>query len=569
MLDKKTLIEDLTGVNSSKLNYYVELKKRNAEILKQNNRLEILHQLSRDIHLDMSTADMIERAYRQLHQALPCDFLGLAMLRDQKLVLRAAMPKPAGTLPSIPAESRLWDAIRGGQAGILSQLCETDAFFQHNPQLSPGLQSLAVAPLFIRATVSGLLLVGSSRPAAYQKAEVGFLQHLADHLTISMQNSRLYKEVSRAQQGWEATFKAVTDPILLLDPDYNILLDNGRRIPEMFGPEGDLQSSERHAKKCYARLYGRSAPCEECPMATLKTDPRPIYKRLETDSGQVLDIAYYPVMDENQRLTAITHIIKDVTQKTNMEAKLMHSARLAAIGEMAAGVAHELNSPMTVIIGTAQLIHRELDEDAELREPLEDIVQCGLRCKRIIQNLLTFSRQDHLPQAETDINQEIERVLHLIHYQIDRNQITISKHLNPDLPFIMANGRQLQQVLTNLLINARDALAGVERDKLIEVRSFMKDVDDKVWLVVAVRDNGVGIPAKNLQRVFTPFFTSKEETKGTGLGLSVSLGIVEAHGGSIEVESVHGEGTTFSLLLPLEPPKNPTPASILAPPSFS
>ncbi|WP_225072503.1 sensor histidine kinase [Desulfuromonas sp. CSMB_57] len=569
MLDKKTLIEDLTGVNSSKLNYYVELKQRNAEILKQNIRLEILHQLSRDIHLDMSTADMIERAYRQLHQALPCDFLGLAMLRDQKLLLRAAMPKPAGTLPSVPSESRLWDTIRSGQAGVLSQLRETDAFFQHNPQLNPGLQSLAVAPLFIRATVSGLLLVGSSRPAAYQKAEVGFLQHLADHLTISMQNSRLYKEVSRAQQGWEATFKAVTDPILLLDPDYNILLDNGRRIPEMFAPGEDLQSREYHANKCYARLYGRSAPCEECPMATLKTDPRPIYKRLETDSGQVLDIAYYPVMDENQRLTAITHIIKDVTQKTNMEAKLMHSARLAAIGEMAAGVAHELNSPMTVIIGTAQLIHRELHEDAELREPLEDIVQCGLRCKRIIQNLLTFSRQDHLPQAETDINQEIERVLHLIHYQIDRNQITISKHLSPDLPFIMANGRQLQQVLTNLLINARDALAGIERDKLIEVRSFLKEVDDKVWLVVAVRDNGVGIPAKNLQRVFTPFFTSKEETKGTGLGLSVSLGIVEAHGGSIEVESVHGEGSTFALLLPLEPPKNLAPVSILAPPSFS
>lgn len=229
----------------------------------------------------------------------------------------------------------------------------------------------------------------------------------------------------------------------------------------------------------------------------------------------------------------------------------MHSARLAAIGEMAAGVAHELNSPMTVIIGTAQLIHREFENRKEIREPLEDIVNCGLRCKRIIQNLLTFSRQDHLPMAETDLNEEIERVLRLIYYQIDRSQITIHKHLAPDLPRTRANGRQIQQVLTNLLINARDALAGVEREKMIEVRSRVEDNMNGQWIVISVQDNGIGIPSKNLQRVFTPFYTSKEELKGTGLGLSVSLGIAEAHGGSLEVESTHGQGSCFLLRLPV------------------
>lgn len=546
MLDKKTLIENLTGVNSSKLNYYVELKKRNAEILKQNSRLEILHQLSRDINLEMSTEDMIERAYRQLHRALPCDFLALAMLREGALTMRAVMPSKPRRSASIPGDSFVWDVVTSGQACVHEPVNTADAFFQEYPELGCDLQSMAIAPLYKRAAVHGLLLIGSSQSQAYAREELGFLQHLADHLTISIQNSRLYKEVSRAQKGWESTFKAVTDPILLLDSDYNILLDNGRQMPEMTCEQGVYQGM-----KCYRRLYGRDIPCEECPMESLKKDPKPVFKRVETDSGQILDLFYYPVLDENRQLTAITHIIKDVTQKTNMEARLMHSARLAAIGEMAAGVAHELNSPMTVIIGTAQLIYREFEAQPEVREPLEDIVNCGLRCKRIIQNLLTFSRQDHLPMAETDLNEEVERVLHLIYYQIDRNQITIVKNLDPNLPLTKANGRQIQQVLTNLLINARDALGGVDREKTIEVRSYAEDNGDGQWIIISVKDNGIGIPAKNLQRVFTPFYTSKEETKGTGLGLSVSLGIAEAHGGSLEVESTWGEGSCFTLRLPI------------------
>ncbi|APG24625.1 MAG: ATP-binding protein [Syntrophotalea acetylenica] len=547
MLDKKSLIENLTGVNSSKLNYYVELKKRNAEILKQNSRLEILHQLSRDINLEMSTEDMIERAYRQLHRALPCDFLALALLRGDDLSMRAVIPLKPRRLPVIPAGSFVWDAMRTGKVRMYEPAQTADPFFRVYPELARDLRCMAIAPLFMRTAIQGLLLVGSTQKNAYAKEELGFLQHLADHLTISIQNARLYKEVSRAQQGWEATFKAVTDPILLLDPDYNILLDNGRQMPEMVSDQAGARGM-----KCYARLYGRDVPCEGCPMETLKKDPKPVFKRLETDSGLVLDLFYYPVLDENRRLTAITHIIKDVTQKTNMEAKLMHSARLAAIGEMAAGVAHELNSPMTVIIGTAQLIHREFENHREIREPLEDIVNCGLRCKRIIQNLLTFSRQDHLPMAETDINEEIERVLHLIYYQIDRNQISVCKNLDPNLPFTKANGRQIQQVLTNLLINARDALAGVDREKIIEVTSRCECNSNGQWIIISVKDNGIGIPAKNLQRVFTPFYTSKEESKGTGLGLSVSLGIAEAHGGSLEVESTCGQGSCFSLRLPVK-----------------
>jgi two-component system NtrC family sensor kinase len=238
-----------------------------------------------------------------------------------------------------------------------------------------------------------------------------------------------------------------------------------------------------------------------------------------------------------------------------MEGRLVQSAKLAALGEMAAGVAHELNSPMTVIIGTAQLLARELREDNQEERALEldDIINSGLRCKRIIQNLLTFSRQDQQPASEMDLNEEVRRVLGMIKYQINRSQITITEHLGEGLPRLIANGPQIQQVLTNFLINARDALAEVtDRDKSIEVATTELEKNGRRWLVLSVTDNGVGIPPENLARIFTPFYTSKDATKGTGLGLSVSLGIAESHHGTIEVASRPGEGSTFSLLLPLE-----------------
>jgi signal transduction histidine kinase len=240
--------------------------------------------------------------------------------------------------------------------------------------------------------------------------------------------------------------------------------------------------------------------------------------------------------------------------RVQMQAQLVQSAKLAAIGEMAAGVAHELNSPMTVIIGNAQMLQRELGPEHPSSQLLKDIVTCGLRCKKIIQNLLTFARQEPPVVTPTDLNEVVERVLSLVKYQINRNGIVICTDLARDLPMVAANGQQLDQVLINLLLNARDALDGVKREeKYIHISTGVRRGEDgQQQVVVAVKDNGQGIPPENLDRLFDPFFTTKEASRGTGLGLSVSLGIARAHGGTIEVESQPGEGSTFTLVLPLE-----------------
>lgn len=549
MNNREKLLEQLTGVDSSKLNYYVELKKRNQDVLKQNSRLEILHQLAHDINIDMSVADIIERAFAKLPQTLPCDFLGLVTVKEGVLSLKAMMPRDYCRIDNFPAHSPSINVIQKKNGSIYNLSPEDLFHIHHNPRYPGPLRALVVTPMFRRNEVIGALIVASISDGVYTEADLSFVQHLADQLSISIQNARLYKQVSRAKKEWEETFKAVTDPIFLIDTDYNVLLHNDRMPPAM------LESWNRAlSSKCFAKLHGRDRPCVNCPINEIKQTGKPVFQRWQTEAGALLDLSYYPVLNEEKQLVAVTIILKDVTQKTKMEAQLVHSAKLAALGEMAAGVAHELNSPMTVIIGTAQMLVRDVhgENQSEIADALDDIINCGLRCKRIIQNLLTFSRQDQLPASEIDFNIEVERVLSLIQYQINRSQIRIVANLAPDLPKMIANGPQIQQVLTNLLINARDALDEVERpEKVIEVTTSMRQQTGRRWIVLSVRDNGTGIDADTLPKIFTPFYTSKEATKGTGLGLSVSLGIAESHKGSIEVDSTPGEGSTFSMVLPM------------------
>jgi len=548
--DREKLLEQLTGVDSSKLNYYVELKKRNQEVLKQNSRLRILQQLARDINIDMSIDDIIERSFSKLPQTLPCDFLGLVAVKSSGLSLKAVMPRDFCRISDFPAHSPSNRVIRRKQAEIFNLTAEELSHIRINPAYPGPLRSLAIAPMFKRAEVIGALIVASITDNAYDGEDLNFVEHLADQLSISIQNARLYKQVSRAKDEWESTFKAVTDPIFLVDTDYNVLLHNGRLPAEM-----QVFWDQALSRKCFSKLHGRSAPCPDCPIQEVQKSGKPVYQRWQTDSGLVLDLSYYPVMNEEQQLAAVTIILKDVTEKIKMEGQLVQSAKLAALGEMAAGVAHELNSPMTVIIGTAQLVARELQEDGQTERAgdMEDIVNSGLRCKRIIQNLLTFSRQDQQPATEIDLNAEALLVLGMIKYQINRSQITIEERLAPDLPRLVANGPQIQQVLTNFLINARDALTEVERrEKIIVVATELRVKNGLRWGALSVTDNGIGIPPENLARIFTPFYTSKEATKGTGLGLSVSLGIAESHNGTIEVASTAGQGSTFTLLLPID-----------------
>jgi two-component system, NtrC family, sensor kinase len=248
---------------------------------------------------------------------------------------------------------------------------------------------------------------------------------------------------------------------------------------------------------------------------------------------------------------AIENILlyQDVCEKMKIEAQLLQSAKLAAIGEMAAGVAHELNSPLTAILGNTQLLLRELKAE-RAQHMLQDVYQCGLRSKKIIQNLLTFSRQDEYRFEELDGSQLIEDVCNLIGYQLKVSGIQVEKQLAPSLPPVKGSRYQIEQVLVNLILNARDALHDQEKP-MIRLETKLVEQENQTYVGLCVYDNGTGIKPEHLTKIFNPFFTTKENLKGTGLGLSVSLGIAESHKGKMFAESKEGEYSRFTLLLPI------------------
>ena len=228
------------------------------------------------------------------------------------------------------------------------------------------------------------------------------------------------------------------------------------------------------------------------------------------------------------------------------QAQLIQSEKLSAVGQFVAGVAHELNNPLTTVIGFSEILQNN-NLNPEAKEHIDLIAKSARRCHKIVHSLLGFSRQHEPERKLAQLHEIIEAVIEIVAYDMRTNNITLVREFAPDLPKIMADSHQLQQVILNILSNARQATEAFRRDGRIVLRTGVSAT--QVWL--RIKDNGPGIHRDHLGRIFDPFFTTKPQGKGTGLGLSLSYGIIQEHKGTIRVESEPGEGAEFIIGLPL------------------
>ena len=290
------------------------------------------------------------------------------------------------------------------------------------------------------------------------------------------------------------------------------------------------------------------------------------YRILRSD-GEVRDVQILAVPLQYRGQSATLGVLRDVTEQKQVEEEharhareleeayhdlqatqrqLIQSEKLAAIGELVSGVAHELNNPLTGVWGTSQLImRREIDEN--LREDLEVIQQEALRAVKIVQNLLSFAREHKPEKSYGSINEALERVLELRAYEMKVSGIELEVELQPDLPETWFDFHQMQQVFLNIVVNAERAMSEPHSRGKLSVKT--ERVDQSIHISFA--DDGQGITKENQTRIFDPFFTTKEVGKGTGLGLSICYGIVKEHGGRLWMESEVGKGATFTVEIPI------------------
>lgn len=259
------------------------------------------------------------------------------------------------------------------------------------------------------------------------------------------------------------------------------------------------------------------------------------------------DLILAPLKNPTDAVEAVLVILADMTEQAAVEQSLIQSERLLALGEIVAGVAHELNNPLTGILGYSQLL-MTADVDVNIKGKLEHIAEEATRCRRIVQNLLSFARRREAEKSLQDINQILDQVVALREYQLRVDGIELTVELAPDLPLLLVDPHELQSVFLNIITNAQQALVTMEgRKRALRVGTRVEDT----CIHIRFEDNGPGIPQDKLSKVFDPFFTTKGIGQGTGLGLSVSYGIVQSHGGRILLASTEGEGTTFTVVLPL------------------
>jgi two-component system NtrC family sensor kinase len=359
--------------------------------------------------------------------------------------------------------------------------------------------------------------------------------------------STFARALAQAKREWEQAFDAIVDPVAILAADGCVRRAN-RALATRLG-----RSFDRVVGVHYTELLGASSP------------PDPIAEALQGGQALVRDTQFAALpgtflvtlspLSAQREPPGVVMILTDVTELRDQQARLGQAHRLSDIGRLAAGVAHEISTPLASIALRAESLLRHaqdgqllaVDVFKDFPRYLKTIEDETFRCKRIIGALLEFSRPRRPEVVASDLNALAEKAVSLVSDQMKAKQVGLTLQLAPTLPPVMIDAAQVREALIALLLNALDAC---ERGGAVTVQTHAL-TDGRVRLIVA--DNGAGIPPENLDKVVTPFFTTKPIGQGTGLGLSICDGIVRAHGGQTRIESVVGRGTSVSLELPVRP----------------
>ncbi len=488
------------------------------------------------------------RASLLLYDEKEDSLLIFALDTEMKTVMKKGVKAP------LEGTSAGW-VVRNNKPWISYDLNESP-FPLDRKLLGEGIRSTISIPLF-HDRMLGVFNFDSTAPSRYSDKDLEILLPVAKHIAIALENALLFEEISKEKKEWERTFDAITDMVWIEDgkqrvirANHTLLLKTGFSKPEI---------ADRHCAELLDRI---GITVARCLCSETLAGKRPSFQELKNNVGNIFHFWAYPLIDEEGRLYAIVHYLKDVTAQKRLEQQLIRSDKLASLGTLVAGIAHEINNPLGIIAGYSEaLLDRaagkaltDVREFEDFPEYLKTIHNEIFRCKTILKSLLEFARPSGGTFREIDINELIKEVLLLLQHRTSRLKHTLSLHLDREVPKINADAGSLRQLLMNLLLNA---VYFTPEGGSIFIKTEPDDASREpgcnacpARIRLSVRDTGAGIPADLIDKVFDPFFTTKPVGEGTGLGLTICHKIVEEHGGAIDVESEPGKGATFIITLP-------------------
>jgi two-component system, NtrC family, sensor kinase len=414
-------------------------------------------------------------------------------------------------------------------------------------------------PCIVRGrTIAWLGASRTTKGDFLSSADIELLLTFAGYLGIAIENARLYhslqrkvEENERLKEFSENIVESINVGILAADLEDRVESWNnqierltgisrdaalGRTLSELFPRDLYQRFDEVRGETGVHNIYKFALK----PSLDGAADSKAARPGRET----IVNLAIAPLISKDYRQIGRLIIFDDITDRAELESRLMQADKLSSIGLLAAGVAHEVNTPLAVISTYAQMLAKQVSEDDQKSKLLEKIAKQTFRASEIVNSLLNFSRTSSTEFVDVDVNRIIRETLNLVDHQLQKAAVKTEMALSEAVPAMKGSAGKLQQVFLNLFLNARDAMPS---GGILAVRTWF--AEETVHVEVA--DTGMGIAPEHLARIFDPFFTTKAPKKGTGLGLSVTYGIVREHGGTIEVQSQVGQGTRFTIELPL------------------
>jgi two-component system, NtrC family, sensor kinase len=401
-------------------------------------------------------------------------------------------------------------------------------------------------PCRIREHSVAVLGLGKTVDGDYLSSDdVELVETIAGYVAVALDNSQLYSsleqkalEIARLKDFSENIVESLNIGVLAVDLE-GIVESWNTRMEQLFGVARQDAVGRQLRSLLPEELAAEVAARGEQEQVT------GIYKQRLHHQGKALtlNISITPLVSKAGERIGRLLLFDDVTQRERMEEQMSQTEKLTSLGLLAAGVAHEVNTPLAVISNYIQMLAKQMPDGDPRQSIIEKIVKQTFRASEIVNNLLNFSRTGAAEAADIDVNRVVEETLSLVSHPLKTSQIQVVKHLSESLPPVRGSANKLQQVFLNLFLNARDAMPS---GGLLEIRTGAHNGGVEIEVV----DTGAGIPREHINRIFDPFFTTKPNGRGTGLGLSVSYGIIKEHSGKIDVRSTPGKGTSFHVEFP-------------------
>src|SRR5437016_4222582 len=475
-------------------------------------------------------ASVIDLVARALAELLKPDRLSVVLLDAE--TNRLAVTYDTNPVPARTDDPLLQLALRRGPLAFPRDVREEAR--RRGAELggdAPG--SWIGAPLVAAGRTMGAVSVSSDRPRALGKAELTLVSLVLAQSAIALENARLVELLSSAKGEWEKTVDAISQAICIVDAHGTV-----RRANRVFA---DLIQTAVTAIPGRPWI-GLLPPAWSDPVARALAEPSA--STTEIRAGErVLLLTAIPMAEPGSAVL----VFEDQTERRRLQEQLIQSEKMSAIGQLIAGVAHDLNNPLASVVGFSDFLAEAGDVPPSLQEPLQVIRQEAERAATIVKNLLSFARSQEGERTRQAIRALLDSTLALLRNQLMAHKVEATVEVEPGLPDVEVNANQIKQVFVNVINNACQAIASDAPSGRIWIAA--RRVGDTI--AVSVTDSGPGMTEELAARVFEPFFTTKREGEGTGLGLSICQGIMKEHGGRITLDTRPGGGATFTLELPI------------------